>query len=136
MAVRPSPRTIAGEIRNALRAAADPKAAAQGQTYFKEAVTLMGVRAPDMRRIARATVQQVKPPWTLKEALGLCEILLPDPRLEVKGVAVLVCERFGKEFEPGLLPTVREWIDRGDCDSWAIIDALCSSVIGPLLTRF
>src|SRR5262245_38183969 len=119
MPVRPSPRTIAAEIHDALRAAADPKAAAQGQTYFKEAVTLMGVRAQEMRRIARETYQQVKPHWTLKEALALCEILLPNPRLEVKGVAIVVCERFGREFDPRLLPTVQDWIDRGACDSWA-----------------
>lgn len=136
MPVRPGPRTIAAEVRNALRAAADSKVAAQGQTYFKEAVVLMGVRALEMRRIARETYQQVKPHWTLKEALALCNNVLPDPRLEVKGVAVLVCERFGKEFEPRLLPTVRDWIERGDCDSWAIIDALCSSILGPLLGRF
>src|SRR5262249_11002291 len=119
---KPPPQQIAKDTLAALRGTADGKLAATAQTFFKEPVTLRGVRAADMRRIARETYLRVKPHWSLADAVALCEIMLRDPRLEMKGVAVLVCERFGDEFDASLLAVIQKWIERGDCASWAIID--------------
>jgi 3-methyladenine DNA glycosylase AlkD len=132
---KPTPRRVATELVQALRGAADPAAAVQGQSYFKESVRLLGVRVPEVRRITRDTFARIRHAWTLPDALALCEILLPNPDLEVKVAALLVCERFARAFEPALLPTVHGWIDHGFCDSWAVIDCLCDSILAPLLTR-
>jgi 3-methyladenine DNA glycosylase AlkD len=131
----PAQRRIAAEIVRALRAAADPAAAKQGHSFFKEPLQLLGVSTPDVRRIARELHGRIRHSWTLPDALALCGTLLPDPRLEVKFAALLVCERFAKAFDAALLPKVHGWIERGFCDSWAIIDCLCSCVLWPLLTR-
>src|SRR5438445_4146876 len=136
MPAKPQPQQIAKEILAALRRLADGELATAAQIFFKEPVRLMGVRAADMHRIARQTYLRVKPHWKLADAAELCEIMLPDPQLELKGVALLVCERFGSEFDPSLLPITQKWIERGDCNSWAVIDTLCPCIIGPLVTRY
>jgi len=135
MSNKPTPRAVAAELLEALQRSASPGAAQQGQTYFKEPVQLLGVSVPQMRRLAREVHVRVKAQWTLKDALALCQLMLPDPRLEVKGVALLVCERFHSSFDASLVPTVQKWIERGWCDSWAVIDTVCAGVLGPLLLR-
>jgi 3-methyladenine DNA glycosylase AlkD len=136
MPVEPTPRRLAAELVQALRRAADPAAARQARTYFKEPVQLLGVRTPEVRRLARDSYGRVKDAWGLSEALALCELLLNDPRLEVKIAALLVFERFATSFDPALLLKVRGWIEHGFCDCWAIIDCLCDSILWPLLTRY
>jgi 3-methyladenine DNA glycosylase AlkD len=131
----PSVKAVAADIVASLRRAADPAAAEQGQTYFKEPVRLLGVTAPVMRRLAREVYARVKPHWGLPEAVALCEALLPDPRLEVKAVGGLVCERFVRSFDESLVPRAQKWIERGWCDSWGMIDVLCNGVLGPLLLQ-
>jgi 3-methyladenine DNA glycosylase AlkD len=135
MPVKATPRRVAVELVQALGRAADPVAARQGHTYFKGPVQLLGVRVPEVRRVARAAFVKIQQSWTLPDALALCELVLPNPYLEVKIAALLVCERFARAFDPALLPTVHGWIEHGYCNSWAVIDCVCDSILWPLLTR-
>lgn len=51
--------TLAAAIRAALRAAADPARAAGQQAYMKSSMPFLGVRLPDVRRIARTEAKNV-----------------------------------------------------------------------------
>jgi 3-methyladenine DNA glycosylase AlkD len=131
----PTPAAAARELLQALLAHGDAAAARQGLAFFKEPVALVGVNAATMRRLARELHQRVKADWTAAEAVAFCELMLADPRLEVKGSALVVLGRFGKHLDSDILNTARGWIEAGRCDSWAAIDALCGEVLGPLLER-
>jgi len=135
MTKRLKPSAVAKQIVGALTSRRDARAAAQGQTYFKEPVRLLGVRTPDMRRLARETYAQLKLDWHLADAVALCELLLPNAFFEPRAVALLVCERFQESFDGGLLPIVRRWLEAGYCDSWGMVDCLCAAVLAPLLGR-
>jgi 3-methyladenine DNA glycosylase AlkD len=133
---KPTPAEVAAAILAALEQAARPAAAEQGRKFFKEPVHLMGVNAATMHRLARETYAAVKPHWQVPDAVDLCHVLLPDPRLEPKAVALLVLGRYGNSFDKGLLPVAEKWIEDGYCASWGLIDTLCPNVVGPLLTRY
>src|SRR5438876_4855622 len=133
---KPSPRQMAKEILAALGDVADNAFAESGQTFFKEPVQLLGVRAAEIHRISRVMYLRLKPCWKLAEAVALCDLLMHEPRIEPKAVTLLLCERFGPEFKPELLSVAQKWIERGDCNSWGMIDTICPCIIGPLMTRY
>lgn len=59
---------LAAEIREELRAAADPLLAAGQQRYMKSAMPYLGVRVPAARRIARAAARDVTDAVTIRAA--------------------------------------------------------------------
>lgn len=135
MAGKLSPSRIRADILRALLESANRTTASQAQAYFKEPIAVIGVATPKVRLIARGVHARVKSEWDVAQALALCELLLPDPRLEVKVAGLFVLERFQKRLGPDSLPIFQRWILAGWCDSWAVIDGLCSYILGPLLLR-
>jgi 3-methyladenine DNA glycosylase AlkD len=134
-AMTPTPRALAKQLLDGLLTQANPATARQGQTFFKQPVSLIGVNAPIMRALARAVFGPVKGSVTQAEAVAVCDRLLPDSRLEVKltGLCFLAC--LGKRLDGDLFGVARRWIEAGHCDSWAVIDELGVDVLGPLLQR-
>lgn len=63
-----SSSSLATEIREALRAAADPALAPGQQAYMKSAMPFLGVRVPDARRIAAQAARGVTDPDELRDA--------------------------------------------------------------------
>jgi 3-methyladenine DNA glycosylase AlkD len=131
-----TPQKIASEILTALHQSANQRFADQAKTFFKGPVHFIGVRAADMHRIARETYSRVRTKWQADDAITLCELLLPDKRIEVKLVPLLLCERFDEGFNHSHFDKAQEWIAAGYCASWAIIDTVCPCVLGPLIARF
>jgi len=127
---------VAAGIKSALRSLADPEKARGGQAFFKEPVRFYGVSSAETRALAEKTYGQVKTIWGWEEAEALADHLLPDPYLEVKGVAVLLLGRFIKEAPPSLLEKAKSWLQADYCDNWASVDTLCPEVISPLLAMF
>jgi 3-methyladenine DNA glycosylase AlkD len=129
----PAPRALAAELRAELERLADPDAARQARTCFRDPVEVLGVGTPELRRLVGETHRQVAQSWGLREALTACDLLLRDRRVEVKGAGLVLLGRFRRRFEPSVLPVVARWLTSNRCDSWASVDALCSEVIWPLL---
>jgi len=132
----PEPNDIARLTLLRLGRMADPDKAAGAQAFFKETVPCYGVSSPDLRRLASDLYASVKETWNLAEALELCRILLPRPELEAKASAILVLERFSKEFKPSLLPIIKSWLEKNLLDNWASLDALCSVAMAGLLMKY
>ena len=59
---------VEGEIRRELRAAADPARAPGQQAYMKSAMPFLGVRVPEVRRIARAAGRPLQDPASIRDA--------------------------------------------------------------------
>jgi 3-methyladenine DNA glycosylase AlkD len=124
---------VAREALSLLRAKADPRRAQGVQAYFKESVRAFGVTAPQVREIAARLHRQVKAEWTVAEAIRLCDLMLPRPELEAKGVAILVLHRYRKTYPKALFDEAHAWLAANHLDNWASVDALCPEVIGALL---
>ena len=129
----PSPEAVARETLAQLRSKADPVRARGAEAYFKETIRAFGVRATDLRRMAADTWRRVKKEWTVSDAVRLCELLLPRPELEAKGVAILVLHRFRRTYPPELFETIQGWLAADRLANWASVDALCPEVVGALV---
>ena len=131
----PTPAEIARAAVARLKAEADPERAVQSQRYFKETISSYGWPADDLRALAEELFGQVKTAWQLKDALDLCEILLPNAYIEAKSVATLILLRYRREFGRPLFSRVKTWLARDYCDNWASVDVLCPDALGPLLEK-
>lgn len=131
-----SPEDVAKKAISQIKSKANPEKAVQAQRYFKEQISSYGLTSDEVRKIARDLSHEVRRSWTLRQAVELCEILLPNKYLEAKGVATLIFLDFRKEFDPSIFSTVKKWLARDYCDNWASVDVLCPDALGPLLEQY
>jgi 3-methyladenine DNA glycosylase AlkD len=131
-----TPRQLAALGIKRLKAMADPVRAAGAQRYFKETVSFLGIATPQMRDLTREFFQMIKPEWGVGEATEFCAIMLADPYHEVKGLGILIFEKFRKDFPRGTLRTIKDWLLADYCNSWALVDVLCPNSVGVLLEKY
>lgn len=129
----PKPEDAAKIAIKLLNEKRDPFKAEQAQKYFKEPVKVWGLTSPQVREIGREIYQKIKNEWTVDEAIALCDILLPHPYHEPKGLAVLILERYKKEFPKSLFTKIHRWLVSDYLNSWAAVDILCPNCVGTLL---
>ncbi len=120
-------------IRN-LRAQGNPTRAKAVQQYFKHSVFALGIDAPTLRQFATEQLKTTMPVWTVAEGVAVCDRLLREPELEIRGLGILVLSGFRKEFAPKLLPIARRWFNMR-LDNWALVDSFAGLVLSPLLKR-
>jgi 3-methyladenine DNA glycosylase AlkD len=91
------------------------------------------LNAQAMRNLARDIHRSSKAQLAAKDAIGVCDLLLPDQRLVVKITALLFLACYRQQFGTDAFVASRRWIEAGWCNSWAPIDALCIDTLGPML---
>ncbi len=104
------------------------------QQYFKHAVVALGIDTPTLRAYCREQVKRLKPLWTEGEAVALCDRLLQEREMEVRGAGFLILGALKKPLTPDLLPWAKRWLDTR-LDNWALVDGFCSTVLSPMLER-
>lgn len=104
--------------------------------YFRGAHDLQffNVGTPRVRALARRIVSE-HPEWTVNEAMAFATGLIGDPVLEVKGLAVEVVARYRRAFRKPHLAAWKGWLADNQAANWATTDAMCGTLIGPLLTK-
>lgn len=117
-----------------LRAQRNATRAKGVQQYFKHAVVALGIDTPTLRQYGREQLRRLKPCWTVAEGVALCDRLLREPELEIRGLGILILGGFRREFTPALLPMAERWL-RMRLDNWALVDSFASLVLSPLLER-
>jgi 3-methyladenine DNA glycosylase AlkD len=70
----------------------------------------------------------------MTNGVALCDRLLREPELEIRGVGILLLAAFNQEFTPSLLTWAKRWLNTR-LDNWALVDSFCASVLSPLLAR-
>jgi 3-methyladenine DNA glycosylase AlkD len=133
-----SPKQLAAQTLRELKAAGDPRVAAQLRVYFKsdEEVRFFGVNTPTTRSIAKALSQQVRGQWRLDDAIAFCDRLIREREIEAKAAGIFVLADFKKSYEKTMLRTIEEWLAGNHCADWATTDNLCTSVMTPLIRAF
>jgi len=129
-----SPAQAADHVHARLRALARHAGGFDATRYFRGTPELRfhNVATPAIRALARDVVR-AHPAWTLGNAMALAEVLMPDPHLETKAVAIEVVERYRRQATPPLLPHWKRWLADDLAANWATTDLLCGRVIGPFL---
>ncbi len=131
-----TPHQVAKRVIAFCRKNADPEKAKGGERYFKERVKIFGVTAKDFDLLIEDLYRSLKPYWHVGDVIEFCDILLPNPYLEPKGVALGLLSKYKEEFEKDLIFKIEEWLSSNFCDCWAAVDALCLYVLEKLLLRY
>lgn len=114
-------------MRASLRPLADPEKAKAGQRFFKHPVSMMGVDASALHRLARDYRRELRPVWGVGDVVKLCDILMRDRVSEPGTIGMLILAGFDKEYTPRLLPVIKRWL-RNRCTSWGFVDTLVPAV--------
>lgn len=112
----------------------DPERAKGVQQYFKHKIVALGIGTPTLRGYCREQVRRLQPAWTISETIALCDRLLLEEEMELRGAGLLILGSFKKEFTPDLLPWAKRWLDTR-LDNWALVDGFCGTVLSPLLEK-
>jgi len=131
-----TPQKLADEGLRRLKALADPVRAEGAQRYFKERVLFLGIATPDMRELAQEVYQKIRPEWGVEEATEFCAVMLANPYHEVKGLGIIIFEKFRKDFPRSTFTKIKDWLLADYCNSWALVDVLCPTSMGSLLEKY
>jgi hypothetical protein len=130
-----SPVFAAAAARRLLKRLARPAGSFDARRYFRGTIDLRfhNVGAAAMRKLARSIHAQHASGWTVNDAAAFADDLIVDRYLEVKGIGIELLARYRREFSPRLLSMWKGWLASGHAANWATTDAICGSLIGPLL---
>jgi 3-methyladenine DNA glycosylase AlkD len=121
--------------RRDLKRLSRPAGKFDASRYFRGAGDLgfYNVGTEAMRALARSIHAEHRETWTLHEAMAFADVLIEDRHLEVKSVGIEVVSRYRRDFTPALLPVWKRWLAENHSANWATTDAICGSLIGPLI---
>lgn len=143
MTIRPKTRRngiakAAVEARRELRRLAHPSGTFDASRYFRGADDLgfYNVGTDAMRSLARSIHAAHQKEWSIDDAMVFAERLIVDRHLEAKSIGIELVARYRRDFTPRLLPIWKQWLAWNHSANWATTDAICASLIGPLLVRY
>ena len=125
-------RVLASEIDEELRSRAMPERAEHEKSYLKSDLEHYGVPVPAIRTVARGVCQR-HPDLSHGELVALVAALWDTPVHERRMVAVELLDLYSSL----LLPTDMAWLEGllREARTWALVDGLAASVVGPLVGR-
>jgi 3-methyladenine DNA glycosylase AlkD len=127
-------KDILYRIRQTLIKNADEKTRIQSEYFFKEQVTVYGVKSATVQKIAREIFAEIKEkPKT--EIFAACEKLWQSGYMEESFVACDWSERLSKKFEPTDFKTLERWI-KNYVSNWASCDTLCNHTVGDFVMMY
>jgi 3-methyladenine DNA glycosylase AlkD len=125
---------ICERVRCDLIAASDEKTRQSGMRYFKESVTLYGVKAADVRRIAKDHFMDLRD-RPKKEILRLCDQLWQSDHIEETFIACEWSHRINRQYLPEDFTFFEKWVTRY-VNNWASCDTLCNHTVGDFIQMY
>ena len=127
-------KDILSAIRQELKQQADASIVNSSRRYFKEPVTLYGVKTASVTKMARDYFKLVKP-LGKPGVFALAEALLETDYCEEAYIAFNWAYQLRDEYEPGDFATFEDWLNKY-VNNWAKCDTLCNHPIGSLVTAY
>lgn len=125
---------ITAKIRQILIGSADEKTRQQSEYFFKEKVTVYGVKSATVQKIANEIFAEIKDK-PKAEILAACEKLWQSGYMEESFVACVWSEKLGKKLEPADFETLERWI-KNHVSNWASCDTLCNHTVGDFVMKY
>ena len=119
---------IIAKVREALLSSADEKTRQQSEYFFKEKVTVYGVKSATVQKIAKDIFAEIKD-LPKADIFSMCEKLWQSGYMEESFVACVWSEKIGKKFEPADFEILERWI-KNYVSNWASCDTLCNHTVG------
>lgn len=125
---------ILERLRAELKASADTQTAQSGEHFFKEAVSLYGVKTAIVGQIAKSHFKEVKPLG--KNAIfDLCEVLWQSGYLEESFIACHWSYALRDLYAADDFAVFERWVNTY-VSNWASCDTLCNHSIGTFIEKF
>jgi len=128
---RPSPESIAAEIRHLLRDGGSAEHADGVQWFFKDEIKSHGWYTAKLRTVAVRFRRRIRKEFGLDCLLRVADKLFAGRVLEEKVFAVFLLEKMTDEFGDTEFRLFESWLDR--ISNWADHDALVHYLIAPLI---
>lgn len=125
---------ILDKVRRELREASDEKTRQSGLKYFREEVSLYGIRSKTVTEIARANYAIVKK-RSKHEILSLCDSLWQSGMMEETFVACMWSERLAGQFVAEDFNILEGWVHKY-VNNWASCDTLCNHTVGDFIQKY
>lgn len=120
--------SILHHIRQTLAEQGDEKTRIGSQRYFRETVTVHGIKAATVKNISKAFFQEIKSK-PKAEIFRICENLWQSGYLEESFIACDWSDRLRSQFEPADFTIFESWIKKY-VNNWASCDTLCNHTVG------
>ena len=126
-------RSNAEDLLSALRAAAVPGRAEQEKRYLKSERIHLGTSMPAIRKVA-VGLRRAAPDLPRRKLLAVCGALWSTGIHEACALVVELLDVYQPALQARDLAAVERWLR--DSRTWALVDSLAASVVGPLVERF
>lgn len=127
-----TPHYSATRLKRELRKLADPATRASQQRFSKEPLRSIGVRTPDVRRLAGAAATEYRRTGsTFDQVLAIADRLWRSGILEERSLAILLLSKFKRQMDRSHWPHFEAYVD--SLSNWGETDGLCGYVLAPLL---
>jgi 3-methyladenine DNA glycosylase AlkD len=133
-----APKYTRASVSAALRRLSRPRGSFDAARYFRgdHGLRFYNVGTPAMRALAREIHASTRVDWDVNDAMRFADALMRDPYLETKSIGIEVVARYRRSFEPRLLARWKRWLAADLAANWATTDAICGTLIGPLLADY
>jgi 3-methyladenine DNA glycosylase AlkD len=128
---KPSPATLAAEIRHLLRDGGSVEHAEGVQWFFKDEIKSHGWYTAKLRSVAVQCRRRIRNEFGLDFLLRVADKLFAGQVLEEKIFAVFLLEKLTEEFGDAEFRLFESWLPR--ISSWADHDALVHYLIAPMV---
>jgi 3-methyladenine DNA glycosylase AlkD len=126
--------SIIRKIRQELKDNVDSHTKATGQTFFKEEVTLYGVKTPVVGKIAKRCFVQIKE-MDKDDVFELCEHLWQSGYMEESFIACQWAYCLRDRFTPSDFRVLARWVKQYVAN-WASCDMLCNHTIAAFVEMY
>src|SRR5262249_39034880 len=112
-----------------------PNGSFDAARYFRgdHGLRFYNVGTAAMRAMAKQIYEAQRERWTVDDAVSFADSVISGPFLETKAVRIEVLARYRRSFSPHLLGVWKRWLAENHSANWATTDAICGTLIGPLL---
>ena len=125
-------KALAAELDAQLRARGRPERARQEKAYLKSALEHYGASMPVIGSLTKAFHRE-HPALGHDEVVDLAEQLWSRPVHECRAAAVELLDLYGGVLGAGDMPLLERLLR--ESRTWALVDGLAASVVGPLVER-
>ncbi|HSO86791.1 MAG TPA: DNA alkylation repair protein [Draconibacterium sp.] len=125
---------IISKIRQTLNESADEKTRKQSKYFFKEQVTVYGVKSATVQKIAKDIFAEIKD-LPKAEIFAMCEKLWQSGYMEESFLACVWSEKLAKKFEPADFEIFERWI-KNYVSNWASCDTFCNHTVGDFVMMY
>jgi len=125
---------IIENLRTELKNNADEKTRLSGERFFKEDVTIYGIKSADVKRIGKEHFKSI----TEKDKsniFSLCDELWKSGMMEESFIACNWSYYVYKQYKPEDIETFDKWVN-SYVNNWASCDTLCNHTVGTIAEMY